>query len=627
MHRRCFSSAIAILLIVVVLAGFALSCGGRSQGKGNFYNLRKLDLRQVDKKHVLEVARNSLLGKPVSNEAERFPVLYNNEPRGVFLTLVRPNEAALTAFGFGDSVIDATKRAADVLRRLAEGEDLAKLKLRIDIVDESTDEQEIALDKKMGGRGDFSLRGIIFDTNPMAAFLPTELRDWGVVDKKAGYRAVQMRKLLKQRKLGRVLNEQLDENKKVRSAYFTTISFLEGEGGEPVALFRGNLLEGFDPTPDRLLTAIRAAGEYLKQAVREDGSFVYLYYPQTSHASKSYNELRHAGTTFAMCQIYEITKDPALLAAIKRALAYLDKTSLGPDPADAGRVDFRAVAEPQRLYSKLGGTGLALLAFGKYTEVTGDQQYLELMRAYGRFIEFMQESNGDMRMRYWRSAGEKERDVEDVLYYPGEAFFGLAKLYGLDGRNERWKKVAIKGIDFIVNTRDANLPTNKLEPDHWLMYAINEWYRVQPQSNHLAHAKRLVDGMLANFNARPKYPDFAGGFSERPQTTPTACRLEGLAAIYRLAEHIGDAEEMKRIYDVLGLGASFLMRNQYNSVNTMFFQNPEKAIGGYMMSYWAPEIQIDFVQHSTSALIGIREVLMKRAQQVNQQQTPLPNAA
>jgi len=628
MNRRKYIALVVAVLAVAVTVWLAGCHGGRSQGKGNFYNIRKIDLRLVDKKHVLQIARQALRGESISKDEDRYPLIYNDEPRGVFLTLARPNEPALTGFGFGSSIYDATLRAADVLRRLSSGEDIEKLRLRVDVMDESTDEQDHDLGKKWSASAlDISLYGIIFDTNPAAAFLPQELRDSGVIGKEGKYSKNAMHRLIKQRSLGKALYSQLDEKQTVRYATFTAVSFMESGGDQPLLLFRGHLAEDYEATPDRLLTAIRAAGTYLKKAVRQDGRFDYLYFPQTSHLSKGYNELRHAGTLFSMGQIYQITKDPDLLAAIKRGLAYLDKISLGPAPEE-GPVDFRAVAEPTELYSKLGGTGLALLAYGEYTQVAGDQQYVELMRAYGRFVEFMQKPDGDMRMRYWRRPEDKNKPEHKVLYYPGEAFFGMSKLYWLDNRNERWKKVALRGLDFIADQRDAATPTDKLEHDHWLMYAINEWYRVQPQKNLLDHAYRLTDAMLGRFNFQAKYPDFVGGFFNRPASTAAATRLEGLAAVYRLAQHVGDKKQMDRLYEALRLGASFLMRNQYDEINTMFFQNPEKAFGGYMGSFWSPEIQIDYVQHATSALVVIREIIMERAQTSAQPQaTPLPNAA
>ncbi len=76
-------------------------------------------------------------------------------------------------------------------------------------------------------------------------------------------------------------------------------------------------------TPDELLSSAINGGDYLIEAVKQDGRFVYAYLPKTDSESESYNILRHAGTIYAMADLYTETGDPLLLDAIERAVAYL----------------------------------------------------------------------------------------------------------------------------------------------------------------------------------------------------------------------------------------------------------------------------------------------------------------
>ena len=606
-HKRLL--IIFFIIGIFSLAGGLLFLAGCHEGpkaEAEFYNIRKIELRAIDQKHIIELARAYSNGQSPARDEDRYPIIYNKEERGVFVTAVRPNQPALTAFSWGDTIDEATKAAAKLLKRMATSEDLNKLKLRIDVIDESTGEKQRQIEEKWSI--DVSNQGIIFKTDPRAAFLGQELRDWGVIGKKGEYNHKQMKKLIRHRNLGRVLDEQLAPKQKIQYTRFSTISFLETDG-DPMPLLRGNRTTNFDPTPERILQAINAAGNYLKNAVKPSGEFEYLYYPQTHHWSKEYNQLRHAGTTFAMAQIYQINKDPDLLAAIKRALQYLDKSSLGPNPQDINRYNWRAVFEPNGRYAKTGGSGLALLAFSTYTQATGDKQYLPLMEAYARFIDYMLEPNGDLKMRYWSKEEDQDKDVKDVLYYPGECFFGLSRLYHVDP-NPKYVETAERGIDYVADVRDAKVETAKLEPDHWMLYAISEFYQIKPKENELKHAKRVLEAMMGRFIFKSEYPDFVGGFMSKPHSTTTACRLEGTAAMCKLFKKLGDQEQAARLTEALKLGAGFLMRNQYDNINTMFFQNPDKAIGGYMESYWNPEIEIDYVQHCTSALVSIREILM-----------------
>ena len=69
--------------------------------------------------------------------------------------------------------------------------------------------------------------------------------------------------------------------------------------------------------------ALRLAGAYFVQACGPDGRFTYEYDPVPDLDSGRYNVLRHAGTVYAMMELYAIHRDPRLLAAAERAAAYL----------------------------------------------------------------------------------------------------------------------------------------------------------------------------------------------------------------------------------------------------------------------------------------------------------------
>lgn len=603
-----------LVLFLLVAVGFAAGCGSSRSKNADFYNIRKTTLTELEKKHALELAHAYLKGETLPEDRDRYKRIYADEKRGVFVSLPRANQAALTGYGWGDSIQQALKNAADNLRRLAANEELDKAVLRVDVIDESTDER--TYETKKHWKGDLSTQGAIFQTDPPVALLPQELRDWSVIDKKGRYSYSMMKKLLQHRGIGRVARDQIRADQ-LAYALFTTISFLDDGNGGVWNLKRGGRADGYDPTPERLKKSIVDTGEYLKQAVKEDGEFNYLYYPQTHRYSKSYNELRHAGTTFAMMQIYEITKDPEMLAAAKRALGWLQKHSRGPNDEDAKKMDWQALFDPKMEYAKLGGAGLSLLAFSWYTKATGDRQYLPLMEGYAKFIDYLMQPNGDVRMRYYLAAADQDKKDKPVLYYPGEAFFGLATLHAIDN-NPHWIDVASKGIDYIADVRDAKIDDAQIPHDHWLGYAINEVHKFKPKANQVAHAQRIFKAMDAKFNDSGKDETLIGGYYRNPSSVATACRLEATGALYRLAQQLNDAKQRERYFEVLQKGAAFLMRNQYDDVNTMFFTHPKAAFGGYMFSYWSPEIQIDYVQHSVSALIQIYYITMERAGQVPQ---------
>lgn len=591
-----------IVLLMVLFLGLG-GCSNAPKRDVNPADLENLSLDAGERDHLIEVARSVLGGGTPEKKASTFPDLYVNETRAVFITVPRERARATTQFAFGDDAVDAVTRAAEGMRERL-GAAPAKA-FRLDVVTHVSKPKKAKIGAKW--RTDVTNSAVLFVT-PAMGFLGQELKDWAVVRDKKSFSLSALKSLMRDRGFSAEDRNGFRRDAPVSFVLGKIDSSLATDKGAVETLYRGNHLNGFEPNPERLLESINAAGRYLTQAVKADGRFDYNYDPARNKSATSYNLLRHAGTTFSMMQIYEINRDPALLEAVRRALGYLDSVSMGPDPEDAKTHRWKAVTEPRILEAKLGGSGLALLAFGNYTRVTGDTRYMPLMQGYAEFIAYMQKPDGDMVQRYYHRPQDKNRTYKPVLYYPGEAFFGLMTLHHLD-HNERWLNVAAKGIDYIADVRDAQKPTDGLEHDHWLLYAINEVDKLRPAANRTGHAHRVLEAMFNKFNYEAEHPDFVGGYYKRPQTTPAACRLEAKGAQYEMALRNGDKEREAKILESLKLGATFLMRNQFNDVNTMFFEDPARAAGGYPMNFWNPEIQIDFVQHSTSALINLYHAL------------------
>ncbi|MDP8222367.1 MAG: hypothetical protein P9L99_03335 [Candidatus Lernaella stagnicola] len=601
-----------LLLIVLIATVWLVGCA--KTGPGDLPDYKRIKLNAADKRYTLALARHYVTGTEAPAGGKReFANVHKKSPRGVFLSVARPDDAALTAFGMGSSAAGAIKDAAAKLKKLGRDENWATHRLRLDVVERTHRVQQKKLDD--GVRFDYSKEGLIFATNPPIALLPQELRDYGIMDRKKRFRYRNFKRLARQRGIPSDLRKQIDVKEPIKFAEIPLISFMENGKGGMIPLRRGNRIDGFEPTEENLLAAINGVGNYLKNAVKDDGSFEYMYYPQTDSLARSYNELRHAGTTFSMIQVYEINKDPELLESAKRALGWLERHTRGPDPEDSKKFDWKGLNNNKFQYAKLGGSGLSMLAFGWYTRATGDMQYLPLMQGYARFADYMMKPDGDVRMRYYYAPKDKDKKVKPVLYYPGEAFFGLATLYSIDG-NKRWIDVGAKGVDFIADVRDKKKPDSGIPHDHWLAYAINRIHEVKPQQNHVDHAWRIFAAMDARFNRDNKDPDFNGGYyTSRTMlsSVSAACRLEATGALYRLAERLGDKAKTDEFFDVLQLGSSFLMRLQYNDINTMFFENPQKPQGGIGFGFWTPDIQIDYVQHSVSALIETYRITRERA--------------
>lgn len=196
MSRRSLRYLALVAALLLTLA----ACGGRAGSSPRFANVRKISFDDAEKHYILELARSHAVDGAKAPSGEPPKTVVRDEARGVFVTAPRPNQTALTAFAWGPSIRDAVAAAAATLKRLAKSEDLAKLPLRVDVIDETTDELTKA--QKATWRFDVSKQGLLLATTPTIALLPQEIDDWGLIDRRGRLSATQFKKLAKIRGIG-----------------------------------------------------------------------------------------------------------------------------------------------------------------------------------------------------------------------------------------------------------------------------------------------------------------------------------------------------------------------------------------------------------------------------------------
>src|SRR5262249_12742931 len=148
---------------------------------------------------------------------------------------------------------------------------------------------------------------------------------------------------------------------------------------------------------------------------------------------------------YALLEAYEELGTPLYLEKAERALAYL-KTHFTDDPGRQGKYLLDTNEEEQQ---KVGGAGLALLAFAKDAAVTGKRTEIETMRALARSIIGQQYPDGHFRANadLEDEAGKKRK--REPVYYQGEAALGLMRLYGIDPQ-PAYLDAARKAVDWVV---------------------------------------------------------------------------------------------------------------------------------------------------------------------------------
>jgi hypothetical protein len=301
-----------------------------------------------------------------------------------------------------------------------------------------------------------------------------------------------------------------------------------------------------------------------------------------------------------MLEVYEVTREPELLASAEKALEHL-----------IGHVQEHPTLGISFLVSegvvKLGGSALSVIALAKHAAVTDATHNLPLMQALARYIADSQGIDGKfIHQRNYPSLDP--RSNAEVQFYPGQAILALVRLHSLDQKDE-WLDLAERGARYLINVRDRGGDTDDLPHDHWLLYGLNELYRVRPDGSYLEHAMRIAREIAASQERNPYPPDRLGSYGSRGESTSTAARSEGLAAALALAEDFGQRSDLPALRAALELGIGFELQTQFQPERAMYLANPQRALGGFQHSLSGYDVRIDNVQHNISAILGMHRLL------------------
>lgn len=345
--------------------------------------------------------------------------------------------------------------------------------------------------------------------------------------------------------------------------------------------------------------AAHEAALYLTRQTLPDGKFVYYYNPYFYKSAKGYSIVRHAGAVYAMYEEYGYSGDPKILQAADRALNYL-KDQIKPCPNYA---DSSCVIADQEI--DLGSNALTILAITEQAKVTGSTVNLATAESLARYITHTQTPDGKFSAQFANGLSGEPSDMVSP-YYPGEATFGLSRLYQLD-HNQAWLQTAKQGVDYLINVRDKN---GQLLHDHWLLYSMNELDKLQPNVLYQNHTRVLVDSITAIQHPESgSQPDWAGGYYDPPRTTPTATRSEGLNAAYRMFIRAHDQKYADKALTALKRGVAFQLKNQLTEEKIIALGADPNALGGFLGSFTEHYIRIDYNQHDMSSLVGLDRIL------------------
>lgn len=522
-------------------------------------------------------------------------IINDKEPRIIFISATDGHTMAIVVFGKGYGFTDAIADAVKLLQN-SKSNKKEYVCLKLDITHSANLLENVKLLDKVFLNG--CLEGIACSEQMNLAFIPEQLVFYNIVDNL---------NLLRWKKLEQYVKDHInvdyelpDGDKLIQKLYiFSTKSFLYCNnltfsmyGGHRVI---ASIEKHF------LFEAVRLAGNYLVNAVNEQGRFCYSYNPQRDKETTSYNILRHAGTVYAMFDLYKDTKDQILFDKSYCALQYLLQ-QINEQKINGELISCLVEND----FVKLEGNALAILALANYTEITNNKQYIPVMQQLANWIKLSQDDSGKFNVhKQIFSTGMNTSFSSE--YYPGEAIFALSRLYKID-TNVQWLKVTEKAADFLINSRDKGVTLEQQIHDHWLLYGLSELYAINPKERYLNHALKISKAIFLKQHKQPKYPDWQGGFYDPPCSTPTAIRAEGLCAIYPMIKAQGQLEDAQMIFKCIEEAIRFQLQTQFLPESVMYFKNPKRALGGFHNSLTNFEIRIDYVQHNISAILGFYHI-------------------
>ena len=565
----------------------------------------------VDVRHRLGTANRPQMGADISGD---------EAPSCVVFLSVSEGQRGFTTLGRASNLADAITAAVAQQPTVAEPESLW---VRMDVVDQSL---YVPVSGTIGSFDRAGIVGMADSSRFSFAFHPEEMLSYGMVDSDGNLRIDRARRFMNRFphrapimpvNVNAIPTNLAHPPQPMPDMHllFSVKGFALTPTAHGARLFRGNRIAQRS-TAASLTASAKAAGVYLRRNVAADGHMGYNYLAQSGRYSDDYNIRRHAGTLYTLFQLYQLTGENELRVQAERALEFLRRQFRAcPHVAQA-----LCVVEDNEI--KLGGLGQAILALLSHPALSDHPELIEDAKNLGRAILAMQEADGRFEPHVMSWPGGDAADLVSI-YYPGEAVFALARLYGAT-KDAGWLKAAVGAARYLILTRDAGMSDLELPQDHWLVYGLREIESYSQLSSAIVSPSgfgpderrtylRRMAGAIVDAQNRPglgmREPDWQGGYFQPPRTAPTATRMEALVTMIDLLGKDDPRFEKTPLAATLCKAADYVLRTQFTEASAIFLAEPERVLGGFRRSLTDFQLRIDISQHAISALLGMARLI------------------
>ncbi|HBM3632894.1 TPA: poly(glycerol-phosphate) alpha-glucosyltransferase [Listeria innocua] len=341
-------------------------------------------------------------------------------------------------------------------------------------------------------------------------------------------------------------------------------------------------------TPEIISTLVENAGEYLAHQVNATGEFNYGWFACFDKKIKHYNSLRHASTTYSMLEAYELTGNKAILEAATKALTYLEKHFIYE------KDDMAFLIEPELREVKLGGSAATLLALTKYMHITGTKTYLPLCRKIANAILSLQDEDGKF-THVLEYPSLEVKDIFRIIYYDGEAVFGLLRLYEID-RDSKWLDAAAKLFNHFIKDKYWQ------NHDHWLSYCANEITKyIKDEAYYEFGLQNAFDNLTFIYERETTFPTF---LELTVATKEMTLRMEAEGHQALLTSY-----SLENLEKTITKRALYQLNGYFYPELAMYYKNPARIEGSFFIRHQSFRVRIDDVEHNISGYVRYYQLL------------------